>query len=489
MMTLVLTVASWAKTEDVVTPPSDLQTEEWLLMGLRYDPTEYTVEAVQTLNIGIDGQNVYVQGLNIYMPEAWVKGTLENGQVTFAANQYYGSMSDDEGESYETYFAGCNQSWFDGVSTLNPIDVTFAVNEKGDRWTTTTVLVVNTQTEGIAGFDYIKDAVIAKPYDVPAMPKAPTIAYYSPYDNDEGYGGVSLNFSPVDVDGNPLLTSKLSYIIYKDVEKVISPIEIPVWYEDRDTAVNITEIPYNFTDNYNVWAHGYAAYFYQPSSSFNRIGVQAVYRGGDEERVSEISWKNLLPYADDAVVFDFNALDKETTPVSTSSTTAGDITENKVLKKDNVTLTISPCEGGNIANRYWVDYNLKAIQLRLYGGQLTFEALAGCVIEKMYFYASDWNDYNKFDSGDISDDLVWNGSAQKVVLTIDNSKPNTKLNKISVVTRDDATGFSSVSEFPIETLHVFDLQGREVQNSFKGMVVKQVRMSDGRVKNIKHLCK
>ena len=489
MMTLMLTVASWAQDDVVVTPPTDLQTEEWLLTAQRYDPTEYTVEAVQTLNIGVKGQDVYVQGLNLYLPEAWVKGTMENGRVTFSANQYYGSLADDEGTIYETYFAGCDESWFDGVSTLTPIDVTFTVNETGDCWTTATVLVVNTLTDGIAGFDYLKDVVLSKPYDVAATPQAPTIAYYMPYDNSEGYGGVSLDFPPLDVNGKPLLTSKLSYILYKDVEKVISPIVIPAQQEDGESFVDMTEIPYNYTDGYNIEAHGYAAYFYEPSSAFNRIGVQAIYRGGNEERMSEISWLNLQPYADEAVIFDFNAMDKDTTPVSTNSSNAGDITEDKVLQQGNVTLTISPCEGGNTANRYWVDYNLQAIQLRLYGGKLTFEVPTDCTIEKIYFYAADWNDYNEFDCGEFSDDLVWTGSHQKVVLTIDNSKPNTKLNKIAVVVKEESTGICTTYELPVETLQVFDLQGRQLQGAVKGMVIEQIRMANGQVKTIKRLRK
>ena len=487
MMTLMLTVVSWAQDDVVVMPPADLQTEEWLLTAQRYDPTAYTVDAVQTLNIGVKGQDVYVQGLNLYLPEAWVKGTVENGCVTFSANQYYGPLADDGGENYDTYFAGCDESWFNGVSTLTPIDVTFTVSEAGDRWTTATVLVVNTLTDGIAGFDYLKDVMISKPYDVAATPQAPTIAYYMPYDVNEGYGGVSLNFPPLDVDGNPLLTSKLSYIIYKDVEKTITPIVIPALQENGEDFVDMTEIPYNFTDDYNIEAHGYAAYFYEPSAAFNRIGVQAIYRGGNEERVSEISWMNLQPYADEAAVFDFNALDKNTTPVSTSTSHAGDITEDKVLQQDNVTLTISPCEGGNTANRYWVDYNLQAIQLRLYGGKLTFEVPAGCTIEKMYFYAADWNDYNEFDNGEFSDDLVWTGSAQKVVLTISDGNPNTKLNKIAVVVSGETTGVKTVLLQPSEVLHRFDLQGRSLKGHSKGLVIEQVRTADGQVKTVKRM--
>lgn len=484
VMTLMLAVTSWAQSGEVVTPPAGLQTEEWLLTAQRYDPDQYTVDAVQTVYIGVDGQDVYVKGLNLYLPEAWVKGSIVNGQTTFAANQYYGFMTDDEYISYDTYFAGCDVSWFEGVSTLKPTDVTFTINDTGDRWTTASVLVVNTLTDGIAGFDFLKDVVLAKPHDVAATPKTPTIAYYMPYDNKEGYGGISLNFPPVDVEGNPLMTDKLSYILYKDVERVISPMVIPALQEDGETFVDMTEIPYNFTDGYNIEAHGYAAYFYEPSATFNAVGVQAVYRGGDEEYTSDITWLNLQPYADESTVFDFNAMDKDTTPYSTSSSHAGDITEDKVLKQGDVTLTVSPFEGGNTPNRYWLDFNLQALQLRLYGGQLTFEVPANSTIEKIYFFAGDWNDYNEFDSGEFSDDLVWTGSAQKVVLTIDKSKPNTKLNKIAVVVKEVLAGISTY-EMPIETIRTFDLQGREVKSATKGLVVEQVRMADGTVKNVK----
>lgn len=435
------TMAQEEKT--VVTPPADLETESWLLTAQRYDASEYTVDAFLSVNIGFSGDDVYVQGLNMYLPEAWVKGTRNGNQLTFATNQYYGELSDDSSTSYDTYFAGCDVTWFDGVTGLQPIDVTFTIDETGTRWTTNTVLVVNTALDAIAGFDFLKDVVIAKPIDGAATPKAPTIYQFMPYDNTNGYGGVSLTFPPVDVDGNPLQTDKLSYILYKDVEHEESTITIPAWSDEQQDYVDMTEIPYNFTDDYNIEAHGYAAYFYEPSSSWNRVGVKAIYVGGGETRESEIHWLQLKPYADESTIFDFNAMDQETTPVSSNSSHAGDITENKVLTADNVTLTISPYEGGNTPNRYWVDYNLQAIQLRMYGGSLTFDVPEGYVIEQIFFYTSDWNDYNEFDSGEYEDG-VWTGSAQQVVLTIDESKPNTKINSIAVVVKEDTTGISTL---------------------------------------------
>ena len=88
-----LSLTAMAQEKTVVTPPDGLHTESWLLTAQRYDATEYTVDAFLSVNIGFDGQDVYVQGLNMYLPEAWVKGTRNGNQLTFATNQYYGELS------------------------------------------------------------------------------------------------------------------------------------------------------------------------------------------------------------------------------------------------------------------------------------------------------------------------------------------------------------------------------------------------------------
>lgn len=475
---VLVSLTSFAEEKTVVTPPADLQTESWLLTAQRYDPNEYTVDATLLLNIGFVGEDVYVQGLNMYLPESWVKGIRNGNQLTFQTNQYYGELSDDAGTGYDTYFAGCDVSWFDGVSGLKPVDVTFTINDAGTCWTTNTVLVVNTQTDGIAGFDYLKDVIIAKPIEGAATPKAPSIYQFLPYDKENGYGGVSLTFPPVDVDGNPLQTDKLSYILYKDVEHEVTPIIIPAWDEESQDYVDMTEIPYNFTDDWNIQPKGYAAYFYEPSSSWNRVGVKAIYRGGDEERESEIAWLLLKPFADESTVFDFNALDKDTTPYSTSSTNDGDINSDKVLKKDHVTLTISPCKGGNTPNRIWLDYNLQVLQLRLYGGTLTFDVPDGYSIEQIYFFASDgyWNDDNWFDTGDFADG-VWTGSSQQVILTIDDGQPNTRLNCIAVVVKDAATGLTTQKTFTVAGCW-YTLQGSKLADAptQKGLYIHNGRV-------------
>lgn len=124
--------------------------------------------------------------------------------------------------------------------------------------------------------------------------------------------------------------------------------------------------------------------------------------------------------------FDFNALTDQ--PVSTGSSHDGDITKDLTYAAENVTLTISP-SNGNTPNRFWKNYSTDQIELRLYGGTLTFKAAEGHLITKIAFNSNGtWDEYNEADNGSIAG-TTWKGSAQTVVVTIDG---NTQLNYIDV---------------------------------------------------------
>ena len=99
-----------------------------------------------------------------------------------------------------------------------------------------------------------------------------------------------------------------------------------------------------------------------------------------------------------------------------------------MLHQGNVTVTVTPSYA-NTPNRYWKDYNLNALQLRLYGGTLTVEVPEGSTIEKMYFNNAKWHEDNSFDCGEFDGTSVWTGSTDKCVLSI---AGNTQLNSIAV---------------------------------------------------------
>lgn len=128
---------------EVVTPPLGLKTDVWTLSA--QDVTFENEQPVYTpvsgeVNIGFKGNDVYVQGMNPYIPDAWIKGTRSGNAVTFETGQYYGAFT-YEGHPYDMYFVGYSQS---GVS-----DVEFTINNTENEMSSDEMILVNGKKKSI----------------------------------------------------------------------------------------------------------------------------------------------------------------------------------------------------------------------------------------------------------------------------------------------------------------------------------------------------
>lgn len=118
---------------DVVTPPAGLEvrahTARVTSMGTMagdYDYGNYPY----TINIGIDGEDAYMQGLFYFMPEAWIKGKVNaDGSLTFANNQYLGKV-----EQFDVYVTACSDQDEDEKVEFFQ-DFTFAYDAAADTYT------------------------------------------------------------------------------------------------------------------------------------------------------------------------------------------------------------------------------------------------------------------------------------------------------------------------------------------------------------------
>lgn len=110
-------------TGDVVTPPESLETQSYRMNGYIFDGSSWEV-VDRTLQIGFDEGDVYLQGFSVYLPEAWIVGTMsEDGtMVTFPA-QYYGSIYGEDLYFYPVTPMG---------NEYVPIDAIFVYNERED---------------------------------------------------------------------------------------------------------------------------------------------------------------------------------------------------------------------------------------------------------------------------------------------------------------------------------------------------------------------
>lgn len=94
LMTALVAVMSSAQT--LVTPPSE--GEAWHIAGGAFYAyngdgfTDITSYLPQTMQVAINGSDIYIQGLaSAFMGKAWVKGTIQGDKMTIPSGQFVGS--------------------------------------------------------------------------------------------------------------------------------------------------------------------------------------------------------------------------------------------------------------------------------------------------------------------------------------------------------------------------------------------------------------
>ncbi len=386
-----------------VVAPEGLETDEWAISAMN----NFGEPVSGYVNIGFDGNDCYMQGFCHYLPETWLKGTLEGDKITFPGDQYFGPYDADAYTHYEFY--------------LRPEDVVFTYDAEAGKMTAEGEIYVREAIRNYKG-DVYNDPVITKVIEKAATPATPNISQI--YDATSG-PVVMFTVPTVDTEGNAVASSKLFFQFFKDVEQEISDVTFdPADYSGLTEAMTI--FPYGFTVGEEI-TYNYMYLKQADYNSWNKIGIQTIYNGGGEENKSEIFWFTIKPY--EKATFDFNAMTDE--PCSSNDDNSGDINEDRVITENGITLTISPkAEEATTPNRFWGTKN--GPQLRVYSGTLTFEAPVGKVIKKIVFNNGKWNAGNSADSGTFEGE-VWTGEAKTVVVTI---AGNTQINSIEVYPGD-----------------------------------------------------
>ena len=200
---------------EVVVLPEGVEAKEYVMT---YDDGSTPVK------VAVDGNDVYFQGMSSYCSEAWVKGTKgEDNTVTFPAKQYMGE------------YAGMTSYFFYNGETV------FTYDPEKDTYT------AEGQVFGALGGQYYDgnytNPVISPVTEKAVMPANPAIKALT----NGNYGWyIDFNVPLQDVNGDPILASKLTYIIYTDVEKEVAPLTFTPATHEMLTE-ELTEIPYGFT--------------------------------------------------------------------------------------------------------------------------------------------------------------------------------------------------------------------------------------------------
>lgn len=259
----------------IVSKPEALETEKWGLTS-----SDGSAHFVQ---VGIDGNDMYVGGVSEYMPDAWIKGSIDGSQVTFDCKQFMGTcynlyqffMTADIDEKNEDIRHSISD--FPAIFNYDAISKTLSTVGEKAIMVNSSLARVNYLTLLEKPFMYCFDGYKA------ATPVNPTSLHTDGFDISSMRGKFDFNLFLVDTDGRILNPDYYYYNIFIDGELFTFVKE-----EYDEIESDTTDIPYSFNDDWDFMTGGMKHRVSYYMDGIETLGVQAIYKLDDITNKSAI---------------------------------------------------------------------------------------------------------------------------------------------------------------------------------------------------------
>lgn len=247
-----------------VTAPEDLETEEWA----------FSSEGnARFVNVGFVDDEVYVQGLSIYIPEAWVKGVVDGDQIIFEGGQYMGYYSSPGGQ-YLAFLVGGEQFDDNGAENYYVLpELVFEYDAEAKSMSYDQTLFINSNTTYIRYLEMYHYPVIKfQPEDFNPTPSPVTLSVYQEYNGE--YWAAQFIMPNTTPEGYILDPENLYWRLFLDDE---------VYEFDEEMygeiPVNQTEVPYyHYCDSFEIYGQGALKTFFIYTEGFDTFSIQSIYK-------------------------------------------------------------------------------------------------------------------------------------------------------------------------------------------------------------------
>lgn len=243
-----------------------------------YDPENPKAEQIPCAFVGND---VY---LTVVQEGTYIKGTIEGDKLVFKSGQFMGEYMN----TYYLFFSGERMKKivdeesgqeYEAADLLD--ELVFDYNAEDRSFKTTDALAINAGRKTAR----LNMVTLREPYfyffeEVPAVPADPTITQYNATIDQWGYNALQFTVYATDKDGNFMVPEKVTWRAWIDDEPFIFTTD------DYETlSEDMEEIPFGWYDSgYNIYTSFYTIFF-EPAKN---VGLQTIYRGGGEERHSNV---------------------------------------------------------------------------------------------------------------------------------------------------------------------------------------------------------
>ena len=271
-------------TEQPVSLPEGLEAETWSASYC----SSYNPDYSQTTftNLYRTGNEVYWQGFASTYPDMCIKGTITDDTMHFDSHQYVGVS-----QSYMLEVVGSNVTrtpnewdWFDvSFEDIDGFDLYY--DAATQSWSLPEGKCVRLTVVGSPSSSWtVMENLVLTPYQNEILtPANPEILDYANYWDLEGDWDFVVYFPSDSQEGKTLNPDNLYYRIYVNDELYTFDAQRYELEED------LTEIPYTLSGNeYLNHTSYFGVHNYIQEQDIWKLGIQLIYRVGDEERCSDI---------------------------------------------------------------------------------------------------------------------------------------------------------------------------------------------------------
>ncbi|MGI6224160.1 MAG: hypothetical protein ACOYJG_11200 [Prevotella sp.] len=254
---------------------------------------KWVLNESQLANIAIVEDEFYIQDPIMGDSGHWFKGTIEGNKVTFSGMQYLGVNP-----NYNMHAIFTPGTWEEVMREDSSTAINYALADeivmnydkdakKLSAEDASGAFIINAALSRVYFLESYTDPLLYYYEEVAATPATPVITFVSEFYTDYGFGYMEFTLPPTDTEGKFIDTNKMYYNLYFDNSE-----EPEVFTTDtyQKLTEDMTNIPYSFTDNWEILADGSSHTITFYVAEYDNIGVSQSYTGGGETRRSEIYW-------------------------------------------------------------------------------------------------------------------------------------------------------------------------------------------------------
>lgn len=270
----------WSPVNELVTIPEGLKTQRYALCHS---------SGAAFVDLAESNGKIFIAGLT-EDGETCIVGDISSDEntVTFATNQFLGV--ENSGEFFRYMVAAASDAVTDSetgeiVNTIAPAETFIASLDPTNKSLAfitpeTGFAITNGQSKVGGGDLYLEPRLTPQSEYVIDSPEAPEIVAYSPYDEALGYGTFNFNLPSWTNGGLLIDPANMFYNIYVDDELLTLT---PGNY--LELSEELTDIPYDFSDGYDIFSVGINHAIYLYSGNYDRIGIQSFVVAEDGSKI------------------------------------------------------------------------------------------------------------------------------------------------------------------------------------------------------------